>query len=299
MHTMVADGASTTFENFMEWALYNPDTGYYRQAPEKLLGKRGDFYTASQLQPAFGALIATLLSQEAVLELGAGREEMRHALAPRTYRAVGLNDRLPAEWRGSIFANEFFDALPVTAGIRQGNQLRELWVQRQGSTYRWEIGPDLCTRRQGYVRAYYPDLPDGARFEIAERAIDWIRRISECLVSGTVLIIDYGWSANEYLRFPEGTLMSYRRHVPATDVLAHPCQQDITSHVPFPVLIDAARQHGFTVARFETLSQTLVGALERAPNFLEAARHRPQLKTLLFGMGESFRTLLLQRDATK
>ncbi len=299
MPTMVADGATLPFDCFMEWALYHPETGYYRQAPEAILGKHGDFFTASQLQPVFGSLIAMLLPEEPVLELGAGRQEMRDAFYPRPYTSVGLNEKLPASWHGAIFANEFFDALPIATGVRRGDEFRELLVQRTGSHFEWREGPALAGERFRFVNRYYPLLPDGARFEIAERAGIWLRRIYECLTEGTVLIIDYGWSANEYLRFPEGTLMSYRRHSASADVLSGPGSCDITAHVPFGFLMDTARECGFASIRFETLAQTLLRALERSPECLRDSRFAPQLKTLLFGMGQTFRVLTLRKDRTK
>ncbi len=143
-------------------------------------------------------------------------------------------------------------------------------------------------------------LPEGARFEIAERAVDTVRLLNECLSEGTVMIVDYGWTGAEYLRFPEGTLMSYRRHSAVSDVLADPGFQDITAHVAFPALIDAARECGFTNIRLEPLAQTLLMALQRRPlpaaDSDESLRVQSQLKTLLFGMGESFRTLWLSKS---
>ena len=46
-----------SFRRFMEVALYHPDCGYYRRPAERF-GKHGDFFTAEQLQPVFGILIA-------------------------------------------------------------------------------------------------------------------------------------------------------------------------------------------------------------------------------------------------
>ena len=46
-----------TFRGFMECALYDPEFGYY--ITERLkIGPRGDFYTASNVHPAFGATLA-------------------------------------------------------------------------------------------------------------------------------------------------------------------------------------------------------------------------------------------------
>src|SRR6266705_3178653 len=80
-----------SFHRFMEASLYEPRYGYYRRPERDPFGKQGDFFTAEQLQPVFGILIAArirLLYQEmgepsdfVVVELGAGRGEVEHALA--------------------------------------------------------------------------------------------------------------------------------------------------------------------------------------------------------------------------
>ncbi len=140
----------------MDRALYHPRTGYYSRPPEFTFGKRGDFFTASQLQPTFGHLIDAILPEGPVLELGPGRGEMRQALSARGYQAVTHGQSLPAQWSGNIFANEFFDALPVRAGIRQGAELRELMVHRKASTYTWEVGAVLSPSDRAYVERYMP-----------------------------------------------------------------------------------------------------------------------------------------------
>ena len=48
-----------TFAQFMDLALYSPDLGYYRT--RQPFGLSGDFYTASQLQPVFGELVAAFI----------------------------------------------------------------------------------------------------------------------------------------------------------------------------------------------------------------------------------------------
>ncbi|MDQ6677909.1 MAG: SAM-dependent methyltransferase [Acidobacteriota bacterium] len=282
------------FVQFMESALYSPGIGYYRRA-QPALGKHGDFFTASQVQPLFGLLMASLLPERPVLELGPGRGEMREAFPPEQYLAVDVGESLPPQWTGSIFANEFFDALPVVAGVRRGSHLRELYVKRHLDRHCFIDGPALNRRRSAYVLRYYPYLEDGNRFEIGERALAQLRRISKCLKEGTVTVIDYGWTSAESARFPEGTLMSYRRHRATADVLGNPGEQDITAHVCFSALLDCAREEGFEVERFETLAQTILRGLQLCPDLAEDPRHRQSLKMLLFGMGESFRTLTLRK----
>jgi SAM-dependent MidA family methyltransferase len=51
-----------SFHDYMETALYYPDKGYYTSAQNKI-GKTGDFYTSSNLTPAFGAMIGRQLEE--------------------------------------------------------------------------------------------------------------------------------------------------------------------------------------------------------------------------------------------
>ena len=53
----IASEGPLPFSVFMEMALYDPDHGYYRGDP---FGRDGDFYTASQLQPVFGAYVRAM-----------------------------------------------------------------------------------------------------------------------------------------------------------------------------------------------------------------------------------------------
>jgi len=68
-----------TFRDFMHAALYDPDLGYYNTEPLKI-GAAGDYYTSSNVHPAFGAVLARafveLWSSSAepltIVEFGAG-----------------------------------------------------------------------------------------------------------------------------------------------------------------------------------------------------------------------------------
>ena len=88
------------FWQFMSAALYHSELGYYRRARDPF-GKDGDFYTAEQIQPVFGILIAQRIRQLwrtmgepadfTVVELGAGRGEMAEAFAEWRYIPVDLD----------------------------------------------------------------------------------------------------------------------------------------------------------------------------------------------------------------
>src|SRR6185436_7961460 len=103
--------------DFMDSVLYHPDFGYYT-SPRNPLGREGDFYTSSDLDPVFGKLLAKKFQEMAaslgvpedsftILELGAGRgllaqEILQHA--PFRYcileRSAAMRDRQRGTWSG-------------------------------------------------------------------------------------------------------------------------------------------------------------------------------------------------------
>jgi SAM-dependent MidA family methyltransferase len=303
-------GGPVPFRRFMEVALYHPECGYYRRAHDPF-GKHGDFYTAEQLQPVFGILMAARIRQLyrqsgapvdfTVVELGAGREEMAPAFAEWRYVPVDLGGTLPERFSGVVFSNEFFDALPVDAVVHRDGVFRQRFVGFDGERFQWETGGSVGEEAHDYLRRYFPPAFEGQQYEVNLDALSWIDRIGSALESGHVLTIDYGFTRAEAVRFPAGTLMAYRRHTARDEVLDEPGERDITAHVNFTALEDYGARRGFRTRRFETLAQTLLAAGE-ADQFAEALagdderRRRMQLKTLLFGMGETFRVLWQEKE---
>jgi SAM-dependent MidA family methyltransferase len=305
------------FGRFMEVALYHPEHGYYRRARDPF-GKEGDFYTAEQIQPVFGILVAARIRQLfreigepsgfTVVELGAGRQEMAPAFSAWPYLPIDVETgALPAHFPGVVFSNEFFDALPVDAAIYQDGGWRERRVDFAAGRFHWIAGGVAAPAAREYLRVYGPAPEEGRCCEIGLEALSWIERLARSLESGYVLTIDYGYTRAESPRFPAGTLMAYRRHTAREDVLQDPGQRDITAHVNFTALMEAGAALGLKTERFQTLAQFLLEAGE--PDQFAAAlgsaaepgeggelRRRMHLKTLLFGMGETFR-VLLQRKA--
>ena len=58
----IAAGGPITFARFMEIALGDPDTGYYMGSLSRPI-REGDFLTAPELHPIFGAAVGRQLSQ--------------------------------------------------------------------------------------------------------------------------------------------------------------------------------------------------------------------------------------------
>jgi len=311
----IARSGPLPFPRFMEIALYHPLHGYYRR-PRDPFGKGGDFYTAEQIQPVFGILIAARIRQLyramgepsdfTVVELGAGRREMAEAFSEWRYVPVDFDSgefppgEFPNDFRGVVFSNEFFDALPVDVAVFRDGAFRRQCVAFHDGRFVWNQNGDVSQEASDYLRTNFPAPQEGNWYEINLPALAWMDRIAGALRAGYVLTIDYGYTRSEAVRFPHGTLMGYRRHTALEDVLQEPGLRDITAHVNFTALEERAVLHGLRTESFSTLAQLLLSAGE--PDQFASAlgpgnhlRRRMQLKTLLFGMGETFRVLLQSR----
>ena len=305
-------GGPLPFHRFMELALYHPTRGYYTGGRDPF-GKGGDFYTNAQLQPVFGRLLAQQLDRWrrdigprerfTVVELGAGRAEtgaeVRRCMPDVEWIAVDRSDRWPGgPVTGVVLCNEFFDALPVDVVERRGGDWVEWGVGESRGHLAWEP-----TGRRG-PRAGLPRVGEGRRIETCERQVAALRRIRGMLGKGWLLAIDYGYTRAEVERggrFPAGSLMAYASHRADPDVLADPGRRDITAHVNFSALEEAGRSAGFEVLPLRTQQSFLleIGKPDAFAYALAAGTERRatelrlQLKSLLFGLGEVFRVLVM------
>ncbi len=302
------------FRRFMELALYHPSLGYYRGGRDPF-GRSGDFYTNAQMQPVFGRLIAQrldswrreigLAGRFQVLELGPGRgetgSEVRRCMPDLEWIAVDAGQPWPERpVRGAVFCNEFFDALPVDVVERRDGGWTERRVGFSGGRFVW-AAPVPCGERPGI-----PRIADGRRIETCDSQVRAVERICAALARGWILAIDYGYTRDEVERggrFPDGSLMAYSRHRADADVLAEPGRRDITAHVNFTALMEAGRAAGLEVAPLRTQQAFLLETGEAdgleyalaAASEAERVRRRMQLKSLLFGLGETFRVLVMRK----
>ncbi|AEK60218.1 hypothetical protein CFU_0380 [Collimonas fungivorans Ter331] len=89
-----------SFARYMELLLYAPDLGYYSGGAAKL-GKDGDFTTAPEITPLFGATLAHLTTellvsspalQPRILEFGAGSGQLAHDILTELATSVAAGD---------------------------------------------------------------------------------------------------------------------------------------------------------------------------------------------------------------
>ncbi|MGE4336830.1 MAG: class I SAM-dependent methyltransferase [Pigmentiphaga sp.] len=255
-----------------------------------------DFITAPELSPWFGRTlagpVADILRASAsvkVLEVGAGTGALAASLIP-ALRTAGLEvryailevsaelrqrqqerladlgaavewlDTLPDGFEGCVLANEVLDAMPVRlfCWSPEGAVLERGVAWQDG--WHWQDRPaDAGLAAQ--VSERMPPLP-GYVSEINFQAEGWIKGLGRWLRRGGALFIDYGFPRHEYYH-PQrltGTLMCHFRHTANDNPLWLPGVQDITAHVDFTAMADAALAGDLDVLGYTSQAAFLLDA---------------------------------------
>lgn len=161
-----------------------------------------------------------------------------------------------------VFANEVLDAMPVHLFEIAENDAHEIGVACAKEGFQWQSMPfsslALATAVKQLQERYA--LADGYRSEVNLHYSPWLKRLAGILRQGEIFLIDYGFSGKEYYH-PErhqGTLMCHYQQTCHPDPLIHVGQQDITSHVDFTALTEAAIEQGFQQVSVTTQANFLL-----------------------------------------
>ena len=280
----IAEEGPLPVSQFMAAALGDPEGGYYVRGDP--IGAQGDFITAPEVSQMFGELIGlwcaavwqSMGAPDPVtwIELGPGRGTLAadalravSKTAPTFAAAADIHlvetspvlrehqrTALPAgttpTWHETVedvpvgpilvVANEFFDALPIRQYVKSAEGWRERCIGLAGDGQRFAFADVPCPP---------PDLPpalasahDGAVVEVCEAGVAITGAIGERVArdGGAALVIDYGHARSA----PGDTLQAVRRHAFA-DVLDRPGETDLTTHVDFEALGNAATAAGARV----------------------------------------------------
>lgn len=259
--------------DYMAECLLHPEHGYYTS--RQPFGTAGDFTTAPEISQMFGELIGLCLAQTwldhgaparfTLAELGPGRGTLMadilratrgipgfHAAAQvtlieaspalrHTQRAtLGLH---PAQWLDDVsqlpqaplylIANEFFDALPIRQFTRDAGGWCEHMVGLTDGSLSFGLTDAAPLAALDHRQK---DTIPGDIVEVCPAAPAIVEHIAQRIAAhgGTALIIDYGgWRS-------KGDTLQALRHHAFTPPLATPGQADLTAHVDFAALADAA-----------------------------------------------------------
>ena len=307
-----------------------------------LVAPKGDFVTAPQLTPLFGRTLARQIAEvlratgtKDILEFGAGtgvlasdilqamddmgiavRYQILEVSADLAMRqqarlaswggSVQWIDRLPDQFEGCIIGNEVLDAMPVEVfAWTPSGELVERGVSVSDNQFTWSDRPASAELTEA-IASRCPAFP-GYQSEINLQAEAWVRSLANCLTKGAAILIDYGFPSHEYYH-PQrhrGTLMCHIQHRAHDDPFFAPGLQDITAHVDFTAMAQAACKAGLDLLGYTSQARFLMNAgmtdeLQRAARGLKPtalAQTNQAIQKLLSEaeMGELFKVLVVGR----
>ncbi len=119
--------------------------------------------------------------------------------------------------------------------------------------------------------------PAGYCSELGCIARAWTASLSTVLARGVALLIDYGFPSREYYHLQRlmGTIMCHYRHHAHADPFWLPGLTDITAHVDFTAMADAAHAAGLDILGYTTQAHFLLncGLLDAVRAHDGVARH--------------------------
>jgi len=321
------------FDRFMEVALYS--TNGFFGGDTLRSEKAGDFLTSPEVSPLFGETLAEFVKREherigdpfEILEVGAGSGSLIRPLLstyPVPAQAVEASpaarevlsahvkttEQMPSSVRGVIIANELIDNLPMALSQKVGEGWRERWVGVSGDALVFVDAPPRDDVIK-WLEDFAGDVPDGGWVEVQLGAQRWLSEAMKTLQDGSIVVIDYGDTAENLLpRRQDGTLRTYRAHHLGPHPLDEPGETDITADVNFSALLKTAGPNAELFRQDDFLTdlglrdrltelRTAELAASRSGDEMERLRVRAlktEAETLLHprGLGD-FRVLVVQK----
>lgn len=202
-----------------------------------------------------------------ILELSPDLRQRQHALLADLHANIEWLDELPSQFSGCVVANEVLDAMPAALfHIDEDLNIMELGVQHASADIAAGLpAPFVLAARpapehlEQLVRERVPQLP-AYQSELNLNAEAWIRSMGEWLQQGAALLIDYGFPQREFyhVQRSEGTLMCHFRHMAHAQPLVLAGMQDITTHIDFTAMADAALDAGLDVLGYTSQARFLM-----------------------------------------
>lgn len=199
-----------------------------------------------------------------------------------------------------VFANEFFDAIPVEILSIEGSLRIDTHAGKFVETWTAPSAAEL-----EFLDRYSVHPAEGERLEVPLQSQQLLADVA--ISRGFLVLIDYGYTREEQLAGRHrGTLKAIRQHSVSANPYEAPGEQDITADVNFTALAAAAETQGLHPQKLITQSQFLMGIGE-ANQFADAfedcrlpperAKVALQLKHLVTpaGMGENFHVLVASK----
>ncbi len=236
------------------------------------------------------------------------RQFIAEQLPQHSERFIWLDSMPEQAISGVVLANEVLDAMPVEMfAVDDEGCAQQYMIEFSDESFQWNYRP---ANRQLAEQIGKLELPAGYSSEINPVIRGWIEMIVQGLKQGVVLLIDYGFPRHEYYH-PQrsgGTLMCHYRHHSHSNPLTLVGIQDITAHVDFTAVAEAAMASALDVLGYTTLANFLLGSGladlvaagdndgDKITRQQLAKNHEIQLLTSPAEMGELFKIIALGKD---
>ncbi|MGI9202068.1 MAG: class I SAM-dependent methyltransferase [Woeseiaceae bacterium] len=230
-------------------------------------------------------------------------------VVPKLVDRVRWLDKLPAEHRGVVIANEVLDAMPVERFVRRNDHVAQICVTSDNGQFAF-IEQEAPLQLQSAVLAVEESLgerlPDGFTSELNLAAPAWTAEVAASLQAGIAFLFDYGVSRREFYApdRSDGWLRCHFRQHAHSEPLILPGIQDITAWIDFSAIAAAAAAEGLDIAGYVSQAHFLMngGLTEELAGFSELATDaqmqlsaQVKLLTLPGEMGENFKCLGVSR----
>lgn len=206
---------------------------------------------------------------------------------------------------GIIFGNELLDALPFHVINWRDGDWHLGQVEHANDRFNFRFNRSNQSNFKSFDLPDGSSLPGGYQTEIRDCYPAFLQSRASTLSHGLMLWIDYGFAKPDYYA-PErttGTLRTFSRHRAGEDPLDQPGEQDITAHVDFTAVADAAMKLGAVPRDFSDQGSWLtrlagpwLRAQENAPS--PAAIRQFQTLTHPAHLGARFQVLELSFGET-
>lgn len=201
---------------------------------------------------------------------------------------------------GIAFGNELLDALPFHVIEWHGGSWTECHVGWMDGRFEWITNQALSKEVAHATEPLKGPFPEGYRTEIRTGFPELLASLADVLGSGLLIWTDYGFARPDYYSADRtrGTLRTFRKHQAGENPLVDPGTMDITAHVDFSHVAEAAIAIGMTPACFSDQGSWLT---RLAAPWLQSMENRPdpssirQLQTLIHPshLGNRFHVLEL------
>mgnify|MGYP001811782807 FL=1 len=189
------------------------------------------------------------------------QEEQVASLPWELRKRVQWIHSIPEKFCGVVLANEVLDAMPVQRfRVDQAGNAVPLGVTIYEGAFAWQVAAAEGETVGALGIVEQLGLPAGYESEYSRMVPAWIKSVADSLSRGLMILVDYGYDRRTYYHEDRssGTLMCHYRHQAHTDPFLWPGLQDITAHVDFTAVAEAAVAAGLNVSGYTTQAYFLL-----------------------------------------